>query len=294
MDDYSSARIPFGVDADTGVLKGVEEVPRGGRCNCVCPCCQGPLIARQGEINEWHFAHASRGVFERTEELCEFAFFISVRMMARQVLSTPLPLRLPGFTGQVSASVGGARLEVPFEVTKASEVTVEALEIETSFHGVPVDALGRVRARPFALYFVHPGRDVPAELYDPPDKSCGVIAITLDSVGAVLLGAESRSQALRQFIEADKASKHWLYHPRCQTQKEKAMAELEALKANRPAMQFRPTRSKAWQPSKPIRSPGKAARKNFKCALCDARWQDVENNAVGCPNGHAFPYRSEV
>lgn len=34
------------------------EVPNGEGCGCVCPGCNVSLVAKQGTINEWHFAHA--------------------------------------------------------------------------------------------------------------------------------------------------------------------------------------------------------------------------------------------
>lgn len=30
---------------------------RGKACNCVCPGCGKPLIAKMGSKNQWHFAH---------------------------------------------------------------------------------------------------------------------------------------------------------------------------------------------------------------------------------------------
>ena len=38
-----------------------EEVVRGMGCECVCPDprCGHPLVARQGDVKVWHFAHAS-------------------------------------------------------------------------------------------------------------------------------------------------------------------------------------------------------------------------------------------
>ena len=40
-----------------GRLVEIHEVARGRGCDCVCPGCTQPLIARQGTINRWHFAH---------------------------------------------------------------------------------------------------------------------------------------------------------------------------------------------------------------------------------------------
>lgn len=43
-----------------------------------------PLIARQGKVNRWHFAHASRKVRD-IEQYCQYSFFVSVRAMANKL-----------------------------------------------------------------------------------------------------------------------------------------------------------------------------------------------------------------
>ena len=50
--------LPFGQRG--GRLYSVERVARGINCGCVCPDpqCGLPLVARQGGVNVWHFAHA--------------------------------------------------------------------------------------------------------------------------------------------------------------------------------------------------------------------------------------------
>ena len=49
--------VPLGLRG--GRLVEIEEVARGRACNSVCPGCLRPLIARQGGMNRWHFAHDS-------------------------------------------------------------------------------------------------------------------------------------------------------------------------------------------------------------------------------------------
>ena len=95
--------IPFGLSEEDGRFLDVAEVPRGKRCGCICPSCKTPLIARHGNINEWHFAHASRTVYLKTETECEFSFYVSVRLMARQIVDDTLSMAFPAYTDCVSA-----------------------------------------------------------------------------------------------------------------------------------------------------------------------------------------------
>ena len=50
--------VPFGQNGER--LCTVKEVLRGIGCECVCPDpqCGRPLVARQGNVKVWHFAHA--------------------------------------------------------------------------------------------------------------------------------------------------------------------------------------------------------------------------------------------
>ena len=60
---------------------------------------KAPLVARQGEVREWHFAHFTGGISSPTERPCEFSFYVSVRMMARQLLDRELTISLPAYYG---------------------------------------------------------------------------------------------------------------------------------------------------------------------------------------------------
>nr|WP_264299516.1 competence protein CoiA family protein [Vibrio navarrensis] len=88
--------VPFGLRTQDQTFVDVADVVRGKNCGCICPSCHTPLIARQGEEKQWHFAHASRKV-EGTDKECDFSFFVSVRMMARQVIETGIAIVLPEY-----------------------------------------------------------------------------------------------------------------------------------------------------------------------------------------------------
>lgn len=71
--------IPFGL-APSGRMVTPNEVPRGIECGCICPGCKAPLIARQGEVNRHHFAHAS--------DACgSGALETSLHKMAKQIIA---------------------------------------------------------------------------------------------------------------------------------------------------------------------------------------------------------------
>lgn len=60
-------------------IRSVEEVARGLACECACTSCGDQVIARQGEIREWHFAHAA-------ESDCEGGAETALHLAAKQLL----------------------------------------------------------------------------------------------------------------------------------------------------------------------------------------------------------------
>ena len=47
------------LDASTNEVRFVGDVAQGRAANCICPACRSPLIAKQGQLNVWHFAHSA-------------------------------------------------------------------------------------------------------------------------------------------------------------------------------------------------------------------------------------------
>lgn len=63
-----------------GKLVNIDEVENGNACNCFCPACHEPLIAKNnGEIREHHFAHKSG-----TE--CEHAYESMLHLYAKEAI----------------------------------------------------------------------------------------------------------------------------------------------------------------------------------------------------------------
>lgn len=77
----------FAMDKE-GRIRSVEEVARGLACECVCPSCGDSVIARQGDIREWHFAHAA-------ESDCEGGTETALHLAAKQLLLESGGLSVP-------------------------------------------------------------------------------------------------------------------------------------------------------------------------------------------------------
>lgn len=226
--------IPFGLSQESNELVDVSEVDRGLACHCVCPSCSQNLQAIKGEDRAWHFRHASRHTFENTTNQCDYNFYHSVRMMARQLIESDMSICLPSYSDSVSAeqlaSVG--YLVESFKVTPANSITLEGIELEGRFQNVVVDIKGTVKGVDFCIYLTHPDRLAPIELLDKNCPSFGAIAIDLTRIHEqfttnTMKHGDSLKALLKQHIESNLEAKTWLNHPRFNKAREHALRKLD-------------------------------------------------------------------
>ncbi|MEW8482386.1 MAG: competence protein CoiA family protein [Candidatus Thiodiazotropha endolucinida] len=303
--------IPFGYNPTNDTFVDVEDVPRGAKCGCICPACKTPLIARQGEEKEWHFAHASRKVYEKTQKECEFSFYLSVRMMARQIIGNELKITLPEYQDSVSKYIPdlGYPLHEPFVITESKEIYLTNVSVEQNFEGVAVDIVGYISDFKFAIYFTHPGRAIPQELKSPKDRYCGVISIALDNLSSTLFRQaknkkQSYQSALIEFLSNDISSKQWVFHPRYQRCHQQAMERLDMKAKSLPQRQKQHRRAPRTQKmlgstdvhlNEPLPEPNRQ-RVLFECVMCKSQWQGREPGGSVCPkcNTHLYTTSKEI
>ncbi|MCV2510918.1 competence protein CoiA family protein [Leclercia pneumoniae] len=178
--------IPFGLRIEDQKYVDVADVPKGRKCACICPSCKIPLIARQGSINRWHFAHASRKI-DDIEQNCEYSFLVSVRAMAKQIIESGFQFSTPGCTGHVSERRHGMPFMELFCVTKPDTITLSNVQKECLFEETMVDICGEVKGFPLVIYFSHPERSVPDKLKEPGNTRCGILDIDLTWTRALFL-----------------------------------------------------------------------------------------------------------
>ena len=89
-------RLFAGLGGD-GAMRFIGEVERGAACGCRCPECGSPLVAKQGNEKEWHFAH--EGGQERPE--CEAGATNMLRRLAVEYLRAQPVLEFPSYRERV-------------------------------------------------------------------------------------------------------------------------------------------------------------------------------------------------
>jgi len=110
--------IPFGLHKDSKIIDDIYDVPKGKACGCVCPSCNTLLIAKQGNVNEWHFAHLSnKDAVNNVNDICQYSFYTSVRLMALQLISQNLKIDLPSYDAVVTQQHREIYIKEEFTVT---------------------------------------------------------------------------------------------------------------------------------------------------------------------------------
>ena len=271
--------IPFGLETETGQLVDVGSVKRGNTCGCICPSCNTPLVARHGDINEWHFAHRSQKVHNQTGKECEYSFAVSVRLMIRQLFIHGLKLKTPRLECLLSefSESSCERDNFSYVVTEESLLCLEDVRVGANFCGVTVDILGFVEGVPFVVFVTYKDRALPSELKIPSSTKCGVIEFNINAMSRLFKQEQSGhyKEVLRRYIENETEGKSWAYHPREQKLKEAAIAKHQswllqqeiAAKTNRHLFQ------QSIEPMKSNSSSSvKSNTRTFTCVMCKSTW----------------------
>lgn len=83
--------IPFAWRLSDQQMVGPEDVEKGLKCNCICKACGTSLVAKQGAVREWHFAHHAA-----TD--CPSGVETAIHWMAKQLIversEVCIPLRI--------------------------------------------------------------------------------------------------------------------------------------------------------------------------------------------------------
>tara|TARA_Y100000296_G_C5179392_1_gene262473 strand:- start:8992 stop:10086 length:1095 start_codon:yes stop_codon:yes gene_type:complete len=215
--------IPFGEQTATGDLVDVGEVEKGERCNCICPSCKTPLIARKGGIKEWHFAHKShaRRIKKETEKPCDMSFAVSVRLMAKQLFECGAHMLLPKYEKVFSLPIPSFLPLRKDEETKTYIICDEnmmgfsSVEIEQRRMGSVFDLILNVDGWEILVYITYQGRAFP-KVDVQAGSRVGLIEINAMEIKSAFKNITSGQykKALSNFLAQSYVGKKWRYHPR--------------------------------------------------------------------------------
>lgn len=111
-------------------LKHIDEVPNGIKCNCFCPACRSPLIARNhGKIKENHFAHQG-------DKNCIHGYQTQLHLLTKEIFKDIKEIQLPDINYEIEPM-----LEVTFK--ENNKFVIESLKLENKISNVVPDILVR-------------------------------------------------------------------------------------------------------------------------------------------------------
>ena len=117
-------KIPIGWYKGTTDIRLIGDVKRGSKCDCVCPGCLSPLVAKKGDVNAHHFAHTSPSVTQSCRET-------ALHLLAKHWLQTNQRVWLPPHT---VCSDGVSILNEPYCKVRHSfcnPVGLKSIELES-------------------------------------------------------------------------------------------------------------------------------------------------------------------
>lgn len=235
-------KVPFVLKKDTQIYVDVHDVERGLSCNCICPSCDTPLIAKQGQNKAWHFAHATRCTSNQTQQDCEYSFYVSVTHMAKQLFSEldHVKLLLPEYRYAIEYNQPNQfySLSKKIVITKASCIELGNIGIESKISRHHADVVGRVDEYPLIIGFTHPEKQFLADSVLLDGERAGIIGIDLTATLSTFYeqmekGESTFKEALVDYLFKDAEHMKWLYHPRENQKIEEAKQQLKLSSTNK-------------------------------------------------------------
>lgn len=194
----------------SGIIRFLDQVPSGLGCGCTCMVCGAALVAKKGQINDWHFAHESG----QTNPECAAGAANLLRKMAAQRLSET------GRFPQIPPYQTTARKD-RFEVAAQWDAPILGVEWLSDHElGEPVATLELPRNHRANVYLWIDG-EAPPSL----DRMNGALGFHLPMPPAT---AFRNHDDLCRFIDAHVAGQ-WLYLPDLTGQLAEAQLEADAL-----------------------------------------------------------------
>lgn len=183
-------------------LVSVREVERGKACECCCPVCGELVIARQGEIRAWHFAHASGAD-------CSGAAEGALHLAAKQLIARHRSLLTPALAVHAAHTLADGRTGSAALVLPESRWELDEVRLEAPLGTIRPDVLATHAAAPVIIEIAvtHPADE---------DKIAAIAELGMAAIEIALdpaMVAEWTWEALRQEVLARPANRRWLFHP---------------------------------------------------------------------------------
>ena len=284
----SEARIPFAIRKSDHRLVEVSDVVRGQRCGCVCPSCKQGVIAKQGNINVWHFAHDQNAIDKPVKE-CDISFNSCCRqyVIALLLQGDITKLCTPGLViSEPSLTLEGNELTA--HVTESHTLENITATISTKYDiGISVASYN------LFLFFSYKGRHYPVP---PEDKTAGLLAVDISTVNTAFYSQKTTPGLLKELLTKlmafDTRHKRWLYHPReenvrsqlCKKVQQEAMSSIP--ESHETVIGDNNEILERSQNQDVVNKPARDGQ--YRCFTCNITWPGKEYIDAHCPKCHEY------
>lgn len=212
--------IPFGLK--DGKIHHIKNVPNGLACDCICPSCSKPLIAKnKGQHKRPHFAHAIDTDCFDYEAMTYLHQYAQQLLELEQRIVLPEFLYVPEITLLDRTVLQGEKIQCP-----TSEVLFDSVQNEYSWNKYRIDTNGRLKHRSLFI-------EITVTHESEPDKIAAIRRADQPAIEIVLTGLHNsdrlyRDEEIRKAV-FNPANANWIHHPKAMEKVNKVLADLTLL-----------------------------------------------------------------
>lgn len=202
-------RLPFARHNTTAKVVAPLEVERGKACDCHCLFCEEPVVARQGEINQPHFAHV-----ERKETPCPASLERAILWMIERLLQDGSILHTPNYS--ISLYDPGTQLVEDHDIASARPVSYDHVDVVAAASEQTLYVTLHTGQYALGLIASFEGAVAPKDW--PSDRAC--LFLNLQPTTAMYhRSPEVFVETLERFLSESTSARRWIYHPREQARR---------------------------------------------------------------------------
>lgn len=215
-------RNPFGLqNGQIIMIDDIDKAHNGSKCNCVCPACKEPFIARMGDKNQHHFAHSGKGCDEINAYMTGLYMLLSEYLTSNKLYLPPVivgfELSAYAFLTQENVAEHSRLMSESREpdreilLYEQSKMDFDKSEIVRNNEGVPHAILAQKNDSQLAIRIT------------PPDTVCkageakkykDVTTLEIDLSDAEDIISDGKKDEIFDYINNNDSIFCWIYNPK--------------------------------------------------------------------------------
>ncbi len=282
----SNARIPFAIRKSDQCIVEVSDVKRGQECGSVCPECKQGVVAKQGNVNIWHFSH-DQNPKDKPDKACDISFYSCCRQYVIELLLKGRISQLctPEYVISEPCNAGVGK-EWTKLVTQAH--TFKEITVKTTKYDVEIG----IGQHNFQLFIAYPGRVLP---HCPDEKKTGILVVDITIIKTDYYAQKTSPGLLKILLNRlfanENRHKHWLFHPREESVRSKLQEEARTdPRCHASDTHIHSAKDKVTHSPRQDEINSPVLHGQYHCPKCDITWHGRKDVDSYCPKCHEYLY----